>query len=405
MARELSDWLNVVSGDGWQWYVKYLAGNDTLLTRAHQAGPYIPRSVAFDVFPSLHAMQKDNPRVVVLTLIDSHAAEASPSLIWYNNKFRGGTRDECHFTGWGGRASPLLDPESTGTLVVFAFYRLEGRDAELCRVWLCRDVEEEDLVLDRVGPVEPGAGIVYQAGIHLSRDHYPAEEQDTPCSMRRDEIPTEWLVEFPEARDIVRESIARLPTASRQSPDKRLVRRRDCEFEIFRSIEQAAVLPRISEGFATVDLFVDFANSVTNRRKSRSGASLELQTRTIFEEEGLSFSHDQVSEGGKRPDFLFPSVDCYRDATYPVERLRMLAVKTTCKDRWRQVIDEASRLPEKFLLTLQHGVSPTQHAQMQTAGIRLVVPESIHRAYERSIRPYLWTLGHFIQNTKMNVSR
>lgn len=399
MANEIDEWLNLVSGDGWQWYVKYLAGNDTLMTRAHQAGPYVPKDIAFDVFPSIHAPERENPRASVRALIDSHRTEARPSMIWYNNKLRGLTRNECHFTGWGGSASPVLDPENTGALCVFSFYRVENRDADLCRVWICRDLEEEEAVLGRVGPVEPGAGIVYQAGIHLVRDHHPAREKDTPCRMQPAEIPREWLLEFPEAKSIVAEAIRRLPTANRQAPDKRLVRRRECEFELFRSIEEAAVLPRITEGFSTVDLFVDFANSVTNRRKSRSGASLELHARYIFDEEHLPFSYDQESESGKRPDFLFPSAESYRDSQFPVHRLRMLAVKTTCKDRWRQVIDEAKRLPEKFLLTLQQGVSLSQYAQMREAGVRLVVPRSIHRAYDLSIRADLLSLETFIRAT------
>jgi hypothetical protein len=50
----------------------------------------------------------------------------------------------------------------------------------------------------------------------------------------------------------------------------------------------------------------ELANAVTNRRKAGSGLSLELHARTIFDEEGLRYSHVEVSEGKKRPDFLFP---------------------------------------------------------------------------------------------------
>jgi hypothetical protein len=405
MHHELDDWLNVVSGDGWQWYVKYLAGNDTLLTKAHQAGPYIPKGVVFDVFPSIANPSAENPRISLPALIDSHRREAQPSIIWYNNKLRGGTRNECHFTGWGGISSALLDPENTGALCVFAFYRVEGRDAEVCRIWIARDLQEEQLILERVGPVEPGAGIVYQAGIRLSRDHHLAvATQDSSCRLRRDEIPPEWLLNFPEAKEIVQESVRRARSALRQDPDGRLLRRRDCEFEIFRSLEEAVALPRITEGFATVDLFVDFANSLTNRRKSRSGASLELQTKRIFEEESLPFSHDEESEDGKRPDFIFPSSAAYQDANVSSTELRMLAVKTTCKDRWRQVIDEAARLPEKFLLTLQNGVSLSQYAQMRTAGIRLVIPKKLHTAFDDSIRSELISLASFIADTRSATS-
>ncbi|MCE3520131.1 restriction endonuclease, partial [Escherichia coli] len=82
-------------------------------------------------------------------------------------------------------------------------------------------------------------------------------------------------------------------------------------FEIFRSVEQAIELPFIQAGFATVDDFIARAQTVLQRRKARSGRSLELHTRAIFVEErlveGTHFAHQPESEPGKRPDFLFPS--------------------------------------------------------------------------------------------------
>jgi hypothetical protein len=186
----------------------------------------------------------------------------------------------------------------------------------------------------------------------------------------------------------------------RQSPDDRLLRRRECEFELFRSIEDLVVLPRIREGFATVDLFMSFAHSVTNRRKSRSGASLELHAKKIFDEEALPHSHDEISEGRKRPDFLFPSAEKYRSPSFPTERLRMLAVKTTCKDRWRQILNEADRIPTKHLLTLQEGVSPHQFEEMQAAGVALVVPRRLHSKYPPEMRQHLVTVTDFIAITK-----
>jgi hypothetical protein len=179
--------------------------------------------------------------------------------------------------------------------------------------------------------------------------------------------------------------------------DERLVSRRDCEFEIFRSVEQAHVLPRLARGFDTVDSFVSFANAVTNRRKSRSGMSLELQARQIFLEDLVAHSHQGTTEGRKRPDFLFPSQAAYHDAGFPAEHLTMLATKTTCKDRWRQVINEADRIPEKHLLTLQEGVSPHQWAEMSAEGVVLVVPRALHRSYPKQVRRHLLTLGDFIR--------
>jgi type II restriction enzyme len=121
----------------------------------------------------------------------------------------------------------------------------------------------------------------------------------------------------------------------------------------------------------------------------------------IFLEEDLSqFAHDQISEGKKRPDFLFPSVDAYRDLNFSAEKLRMLAAKTTCKDRWRQILSEAGRIPIKHLLTLQEGVSLNQFKEMEEEGVILVVPTSLHRSYPEVIRPKLKTLESFISETK-----
>jgi hypothetical protein len=122
--------------------------------------------------------------------------------------------------------------------------------------------------------------------------------------------------------------------------------------------------------------------------------------KTIFDEEGLPCTYDAISERNKRPDFLFPSAGRYNDPDWPPNRLRMLAVKTTCKDRWRQVIDEAARIPEKHLLTLQQGVSVSQFRQMEASGICLVAPRQLHAAFPEAIRPSLLTLAAFIKEVK-----
>lgn len=396
---EVQHWMESVSGADWLWYVKFLSGNDTLLTEAHQAGPYLPKRLILDLFPSVDLPTAENPRVNLPTRVESHGVEADLKVIWYNNRYRGGTRNECRITNWGGKDSPILDPESTGSLCVFAFHKVSGRDADICRVWLCSTIEEEDAVQDRTGPVEPGAGLAYTAGGQA----LPVELRtvaDSPCRLQPNEIPAEWKSTFPEASAVVDFSLTRVPTTRAQSPDQRIIRRRECEFEVFRSVEEVVVLPRIRAGFSSVEVFVDFANAVTNRRKSRSGASLEYHARHVFEEEQLAHSHDEISEDRKRPDFLFPSAHAYRDSSFPAEKLQMLGVKTTCKDRWRQIINEADRIPDKYLLTLQEGISPSQFAEMRVARVSLVVPQPLHRTYHDYVRQYLLTVEEFIKRTK-----
>lgn len=390
-AAELALWMHEVSAPGWRWFVKILRGNDTLLTGGHQAGPYVSRRILFELFPSIAARPSERTARILPAVIDSHGDRRDISARWYPSK------NEAHLTGWGGSGSPLLDPEATGSIAIFAFRCPDGGDAEECRIWLCASVAEEEEAEERVGPVEPGLLLLFEPGGAGAISG--AAARDSSCTLSGEEIPRSWRLQFPSSAEIVATAVERLPSARGQIPDERLLRRRKCEYELFRSIEEAVVLPRIREAFASVDVFIEYANSVTNRRKSRSGASLGLQTSRIFEEEQLPHSYDEVSEGNKRPDFLFPSAEAYRSGT-PPERLAVLAAKTTCKDRWRQILNEAERIPVKHLLTLQEGISLNQFGEMEREGVVLVIPERLQKAFHPSIRPKLVSLGDFIAETR-----
>ena len=74
-----------------------------------------------------------------------------------------------------------------------------------------------------------------------------------------------------------------------------------------------------------------------------------------------------------RPDVVIPSEEAYYDKNYPLDRLFIIGVKTTCKDRWRQVLDEGERQPDKHLITLQPTISGAQLQKMTDRGLTLVV--------------------------------
>ena len=400
MSADVHNWIEQVVGPQWYWYVKILSGNDTLLNSAHGYGPYIPRDTTFALFPSIGVSRDLNPRTTIDVSIDSHGITgASATVIWYNNRLHGGSRNEARITGWGGRRSPLLDPESTGSLCVFAFLKFGEGNAQSCRIWLCRDTADEEIIQARIGPVDPGVPLFIDP--RRSDFQYLLNLQvDRPCALKPEQLPAEWFGTFPSAEAVVRRAIDSVTSAQGRTPDQRLMLRRGCEFELFRSIEQAVVLPKIRRGFDTVDMFVEFAHTVTNRRKARSGASLELQAKAVFDEERLGYSHAEKTEDNKRPDFLFPHVQSYRDNSFPSDRLRMLGAKTTVKDRWRQILDEADRIPIKHLLTLQRGISVSQFTQMRHAGVVLVVPRELHNSYVPEVRAHLLDLSAFISQTR-----
>lgn len=396
---DLNDWLDTQQGENTLWYVKRLSGNDTLANETHQAGPYIPREFMFRVFPSVNRPDLENPDKNFILRIDSHGEAREVRVVWYNNRLRGGTRNESRITNLGGSSSALLDPENTGALTIFSFPVAEDGEARACNVWVCKSAIEEEIVEALVGTIDPGESFI----LNLTSVKTSAVAERTTCWLDSSRLPAGWATTFPSGRDLIRKTVE-LKRGLGLSIDDRLIARRKCEFELFKSVENAVELREVSVGFSSVEEFVRKANSILQRRKSRSGKSLELHVLEILLEEGLTegthFQYQPESENGERPDFLFPSETEYKNAAFPVDKLRMLGIKTTLKDRWSQVVKEAARVQSKHLLTLQEGLSLSQFRAIQEAKIKLVVPASLVRAYHEDIQPELITLESFVREIK-----
>lgn len=185
-------------------------------------------------------------------------------------------------------------------------------------------------------------------------------------------------------------------------PDAALIAWIEREEALFRRQEKRVVGSRLTQGFVMdgdpdVDGFVSFSLSVHNRRKSRAGYALEHHLREIFDRFGIRYSHGGTTEGRKRPDFIFPGVLEYHDPEYPAGSLLMLGVKSTCKDRWRQVLSEAARIPDKHLLTLEPAISREQTREMQESRLQLVIPAALHATYREEQRGWLMGLGEFLE--------
>lgn len=187
----------------------------------------------------------------------------------------------------------------------------------------------------------------------------------------------------------------------RDAPDDALMSWIEREEFLFRTLERKVVERRLQEGFwgdtgADVDGFLQFSLSVQNRRKSRAGHALENHLAEIFRCFDIQYARGAVTENQSRPDFLFPNANAYHDSSFPESRLTMLGVKSTCKDRWRQVLSEAARIPEKHLLTLEPGISENQTAEMQHNSLHLVVPKPLHSTYKLNQLTFLSGVAEFL---------
>lgn len=186
-------------------------------------------------------------------------------------------------------------------------------------------------------------------------------------------------------------------------PDAALVSWMEREEALFRSFEKHLVSEQVSAEFikeAKTELDIEAISkyflAVQNRRKSRAGHALENHLKFILETYQLRFDCSKVTENNSKPDFIFPGIIDYHSELFNAEYLTMLGAKTTLKDRWRQVLSEAQRIPEKHLLTLQPAITEQQTSEMKSHNLQLVVPNAIQSTFTSEQQKWLLSVAEFI---------
>jgi hypothetical protein len=127
------------------------------------------------------------------------------------------------------------------------------------------------------------------------------------------------------------------------------------------------------------------------------GRAFENHLEAVFWAHNLAFETQVRTEQGNTADFLFPGRAAYDDPAFSPARLTMLAAKSTCKDRWRQVLPEARRIWPKHLITLEPAISASQLEQMRGERLRLVVPQALHDTYAEANAEWLMTAADFVR--------
>ncbi len=248
--------------------------------------------------------------------------------------------------------------------------------------------------------IESNEQIGFAAGLILEQIGFEVVPAD---DMWLDEMLRRFNGEFPPTRDFsafARETIARERIDyidGSANPDDVLISYMEREELLFKSLERYIVSERLETDFEDVDDFISYSLSVHNRRKSRTGYALENHLEVIFTDSCITYSRNKKTENRAKPDFLFPGIDFYHDLHFPVESLSMLAVKSTCKDRWRQALSEAARIEYKHLLTLEPSISVNQTDEMAANNLQLVVPKGFHHTYKPEQQPWLMDLDSFIR--------
>lgn len=244
----------------------------------------------------------------------------------------------------------------------------------------------------------PSSSIAKQDLLLVRRQVLEALELDvevTSTETDRELVARVFGMHFPTTRTMSEFARSHVEVDTRD-PDATLMAWLDREEQLFRALEAVIIGERIAKGFSEVDDFIQFSLSVQNRRKSRMGHALQNHLNQVFTIAEIRFEEQVKTESGNKPDFIFPSATAYRDPSYDASLLVMLGVKSSAKDRWRQILPEADRIPGKHLCTLEASISEKQLLQMTEKSVHLVIPSPLHVTFTEVQRQAIMPLQGFI---------
>ena len=369
-------------------WCRFITANDTGTTGSHQAGFYIPKCASRLLFDEPGIKGENKQKIVQIKWQDDFYTESC--MKYYGQ----GTRNEYRITRFG-RDFPFLQDDNVGDLLVIAKFSEEDYEGFV----LSSDEDIDDFfaafnlapgqtnqLIDVTGQLRPDEKIAQLMIDFVNRfDSFPETKQMSlgarDCYNRAYNISVGTLISKPD--DILLDWV-------------------DTEYRLFKCMEERIYANVINKPFNGIDAFVQMANEVLNRRKSRAGKSLEHHLANIFAHNKLVFEEQAVTEDNKRPDFLFPNSACYHNFEFPADSLVVLGAKTTCKDRWRQVLSEANRVDVKYLFTLQQGISKNQLQEMRESHLVLVVPHSYISSFPAEYQSSISDLSGFIGMVRKN---
>lgn len=376
MNNLLESAINAIQRSKKAW-CRYITANDTGQTGGHQSGFYVPKCAAPLLFDELGRKGENKEKTVSILWQDDFYTTSR--MEYYGQR----TRNEYRITRFG-RDFPFLNDEYIGSLLILS----KMTDSDYVAYVLSSDDDIDgfyayfNLSPNETNQLITAGGTDPDKKLEMFFQEHVRELDDFPTTLQMSSLAQ---LNFNKAHSISKSDFIK-------SPDSLLLSWLDAEYRLFRLIEEKIYSGKLKNAFESVDEFVRIANEVLNRRKSRAGKSLEHHLSELFSKNDLVFEEQALTEGKKRPDFLFPNSSCYHNFEFPAKDLVVLGAKTTCKDRWRQVLSEADRVEEKYLFTLQQGISLSQ----SDAKLTLIVPKPYIQSFPKAYQNQLKDLSEFI---------
>lgn len=345
--------------------LKFISPNDKGLTGGHQYGFYLPKS-AWRIFSPNHPPLEGHNFTQNVQVFWHDGFQTESCIKWYGAK----TRSEFRLTRFG-QDFPHLAASNVGDLLIL--------------------IRTGDTIFhgyvfalpDDIADIQASLGVEIIRTWGLYEGAVSSSENDDNCINERFEDFIRQIQEFPDTGTISRKTreavLSCIRAFPRQKLDNRLMLLMDNEYSLFRMVERKLCQNETCRQFLTVDDFLSTASRLMNRRKARAGRALENHVGYLFQEAHIPFDTRPNVDG--QPDILIPGKAEYENPDWSEDCLYVVGVKTTCKDRWRQVLNEARRVRRKHILTLQQGISARQMIEMRDSNVTLVVPKSLHSMF------------------------
>ncbi|HCE98995.1 MAG TPA: hypothetical protein DER10_10925 [Elusimicrobia bacterium] len=367
--------------------LKFISANNVGLTGSHEYGYYLPVN-AWKLYAD-HPPKKGENTDKKVKINWQDGERITDSIVkWYGAK----TRYEYRLTGFG-KSFPYRTASNVGDMLV-----LVRTGNETFNAYVFSSPDDMEYVQAALGTeiIDKAWGV------------YPAElagreETADDCIDRHFQAFIKKIKIFPPSLDFsgtTRDAILDcIRDFKKLTNDKQLALLLDREYDLFRMAENLLCREDVTRQYKNIDEFIAAASSIMNRRKSRAGKSLEHHVEYLFRTAGIPFDAHAKVDG--EPDILIPGKQAYQDKAWPEDKLFAVCLKTTCKDRWRQILNEAKRVKRKHLLTIQQGVSTGQLTEMRDSGVTLVVPEHLHKLYPAVPDMKILSLENLITDIKV----
>lgn len=399
--NEINDWI----GKSRRLLIKKLSRNDCSWaddSGKHQNGSYIPHEIReSDFFPNLQNKNPAKPHIfeaTIETFWPTTAEVKKSNLKHYSNK-----GSELHFTGVPKEMFSGLAPAS---LLLGGLLLKPLGDVHYWFITI-------DSLSDEAALLESAFDLAvdFHYGLFDPKSIFSDALDDSELLIQeiREAIKSGTLKEFIKAASqlppspviaadaqkifLQRNSYDSLNPYEIPNPGDAVMEiSRDIEYTLYKRVEQrhraAEAIGIITQGGADVvvsvvkgypELNASFL-SASQTRKSRAGRSFEHHVARLLRD-GLILFQEQAITGGRRPDFVMPSVKTLKQKVRAYDDALVLSLKTTLRERWKQVPMEKFNCA-LFLATVDDRVSSGAIDDMLDLGIHLLVPESLKKSKE-----------------------